>query len=252
MPITWPIVWITGGLGRIGAQCARFNRLSTIFLVTLCFPLALASPARAQDGADGAGDPVRLMALGDSLTAGYGLAAEDGFTAQLERALADAGYAVEVLNHGVSGDTTAGGVARLDWALADNPDAALVELGANDMLRGVDPAVARDNLATVIARLEEEGVPMLLAGMLAAPNWGPEYQDAFDAIYPDLAARFDVPLYPFFLDGVATEPALNQPDGLHPTAAGVAVIVESILPDVIDLVERARVRMAGADQAPAD
>jgi acyl-CoA thioesterase-1 len=208
-----------------------FNAIHAIFIVTVCF-LAVPGGALGQD-------PVRLMVLGDSLTAGFGLAAEDGFTAQLEAALAEEGYEVEVLNHGVSGDTTAGGVARLDWALADDPHAAIVELGANDMLRGIDPDVAQENLATILERLKDEDIPILLAGMLAAPNWGPEYEAEFNAIYPALAERYEVPLYEFFLDGVAGDPELNQPDGLHPTAEGVSVIVDNILPDVIELVERA-------------
>lgn len=188
---------------------------------------AMATPAWAE--------PVRLMMLGDSLTAGYGLPPEDGFTSQLEAALGEAGLDVAVLNHGVSGDTTAGGRARLDWALADAPDAVIIELGANDMLRGLDPAQAEVNLDAMLERLTgEEDLPVLLAGMLASPSWGAGYQAEFDAIYPALAERHEVPLYPFFLDGVAGDPALNQSDGLHPNAAGVAAIVERIAPVIVD------------------
>jgi acyl-CoA thioesterase-1 len=182
-------------------------------------------------------EPVTILALGDSLTAGYGLAPQDGFAAQLERALEARGIEARVIDAGVSGDTTAGGRERLDWALADDPDVALVELGANDGLRGMDPAATRDNLGAILATLRDRGVPALLLGMLAPPNLGRAYGEGFDRIYPDLAARYGVPLYPFFLAGVAADDALNQPDGLHPTREGVAVIVEGVLPYVVDLVE---------------
>lgn len=184
-----------------------------------------------------AAEPFVLLALGDSLVAGYGLLDEDGFTSVLETELQAAGYDVDVINGGVSGDTTAGGVARLDWALADNPDAVLVELGANDMLRGLDPAAARENLAAILDRLRQDGIPALLAGMLAGPNWGVEYQAAFDGMYPELAAEYEVPLYPFFLEGVAADSELNQPDGIHPNRAGVDVIVGNMLPYVIELID---------------
>lgn len=189
-----------------------------------------------------AAEPARILALGDSLTAGYNLAPGEGFVPQLQRALDEAGLDARVLDGGVSGDTTAGGLARLDWALADDPDAVILELGANDALRGIDPAVARANLAAMLERLAAAGKPVLLAGMLAPPNLGPEYGAAFNRIYPELAEQYDVLFYPFFLDGVAADPALNQGDGLHPTAAGVALIVERILPDVRALIERARAR----------
>lgn len=185
------------------------------------------------------------MALGDSLTAGYGLPDDAAFPARLQSALADRGYDVAVLNAGVSGDTTAGGLARLDWALADDPDLALVELGANDGLRGIDPAATRENLAGILDRLTAEGIPTLLAGMYAPPNLGREYGAAFNGLYPALAETYDVPLYPFFLEGVATDPALNQGDGIHPNAEGVAVIVERIVPYVVDLIEASGVA-AGA------
>lgn len=190
------------------------------------------------------GDPIRLLALGDSLTAGYGLAEDKAFPAQLERALADLGYDVEVLNAGVSGDTTAGGLARLDWALADDPDLVMVELGANDGLRGIDPASTRENLSAILEVLTAQDYPTLLAGMYAPPNLGREYGDAFNAIYPDLAQAYGVPLYPFFLEGVATDPALNQDDGIHPNADGVRVIVERIAPDIVELIEGSGVAAA--------
>lgn len=181
--------------------------------------------------------PVKLLALGDSLTAGYGLAEPQGFTRQLEKALAGKGYSVIVVNAGVSGDTTAGGRARLDWALADKPDAAIVELGANDMLRGLDPDQAKSNLDAILKTLTERKIPTLLAGMFASPSLGKPYTDRFNAIYPDLAKSYGLPLYPFFLDGVALDRTLIQQDGLHPNAQGVAVIVERILPSVTALLD---------------
>ena len=177
-------------------------------------------------------DQLRILALGDSLTAGYGLAQGDGFTDQLERALRDEGYDAVVINAGVSGDTTAGGLARLDWALGGAPDMVIVELGANDALRGIDPAASRANLDAILHELGNRNIPALLAGMLAPRNLGADYVTAFDGMYGDLALEYGVPLYPFFLEGVATEPELNQTDGMHPNAPGVRVIVDGILPDV--------------------
>jgi len=175
---------------------------------------------------------MRILALGDSLTAGLGLPEGQGFAAQLERALNAGGRAVRVLNAGVSGDTTAGGLQRLDWALAGKPHVAIVELGANDMLRGLDPAKAEANLDAILTKLKKRGVTTLLAGMLAAPNLGRDYERAFNAIYPALAQKHGVALYPFFLDGVAGNLALLLPDGLHPNERGVAEIVRRILPAV--------------------
>ena len=175
---------------------------------------------------------VRIAVIGDSLTAGYGLAPADAFPVGLEAALRAAGRDVEVLNAGVSGDTTAGGRARIDWLLADAPDAVIVELGANDGLRGIDPARVFANLDAILARLDAAGVAVLLTGMRAPPNYGRAYGKAFEAVYPRLADKHDVPLYPFFLEGVAARPELNQHDGIHPNARGVARIVEGILPYV--------------------
>ncbi len=177
-----------------------------------------------------------MLALGDSLTAGYGLAAEEAFPARLQMALRKQGLRVRVINAGVSGDTSAGGRARLDWSLADNPSAAIVELGANDALRGLDPDATRANLDAIISKLRKRGIAVLLAGMLAPPNLGPEYEARFNAIYPALATKHGVLFYPFFLDGVAARPELNQADGMHPTAAGVDIIVERMLPLVGELV----------------
>lgn len=186
--------------------------------------------------------PVKLLALGDSLTAGYGLPPDEGFTARLETALRAAGRDVRVINGGVSGDTTAGGLARLDWALADRPDAAMVALGANDALRGLPPAEAERNLDAILARLAAAKLPVLLVGMRAPPNLGREYGAAFDGIYARLAAKHGVTLYPFFLDGVAARSELNQQDGIHPNARGVAVMVERVLPAVAALLDRAKSR----------
>jgi acyl-CoA thioesterase-1 len=175
---------------------------------------------------------VKLIAFGDSLTAGYGVAADEAFPAKLQRALRDKGYAVDVVNAGVSGDTTSGGLDRLDWSIPDGADAAIVELGANDALRGLDPAVTRKALDQILSRLQAKGIKVLLAGMRAPPNMGAEYTARFDAIFPELAKAHGVALYPFFLEGIAGERALNQSDGLHPLPAGVDIIVRHILPDV--------------------
>lgn len=184
-------------------------------------------PARAQDS-----PALRIVALGDSLTAGYGLPQDAAFPAVLERALKARGHRVEVVNAGVSGDTSSGGLERLDWSVPDDVDGVILELGANDMLRGVDPAVTRRNIGAIVERLKGRGIPVLLAGMYASRNLGPDYVRTFDSIYPDIAKKHDLVLYPFFLDGVAGERSLNLPDGLHPTAQGVARIVERILPTV--------------------
>lgn len=187
--------------------------------------------------APGEPPPSTIVVLGDSLASGHGLRIGDAFPAQLEAALKAAGLAVEVRSASVSGDTTAGGRARLDWVLADGPDAVIVELGANDGLRGLAPEQTAANLDAILARLEAEGVTVLLAGMLAPPNLGREYGAAFNDIYPRLAAKHGVPLYPFFLAGVAARPELNQSDGMHPNARGVAVIVERIAPHVKRLLD---------------
>jgi len=176
--------------------------------------------------------PIKVLALGDSLTAGYGLAARDGFVPRLEAALRTEGYNVTVVNAGVSGDTTAGGKARLDWSLAEKPDAVLLELGANDALRGISPVATEANLDAMLQVLRKRQIPVLLIGMKSPPNLGTEYVTAFEGIYPRLAARYQIPLYPFFLDGVAASSTLNQPDGIHPNAQGVHEIVRRLLPVV--------------------
>jgi len=193
----------------------------------LLLPLTVAA---SEDRAE-----VRILVLGDSLSAGYGLSAAEAFPAQLEQALRQNGQAVRVINAGVSGDTTAGGLARLDWALVERPQLVIVQLGANDALRGLDPEQARANLDAILTRLLREGMQVLLAGMHAPRNLGPSYYTKFDRIYGDLAKKHRVALDPFFLEGVALRPELNQADGLHPNARGVAVIVRRLLPRVREL-----------------
>lgn len=194
----------------------------------LCLVLLLAA---APDRAPAAED-LRLLAFGDSLVHGYGLDAGDTFPDQLEAKLRELGLPVTVINSGSSGDTTAAAKARLDWALSDKPDAVIVVFGGNDGLRGLDPGATYDNLNDVLTRLGAKDLPVLLAGMAAPRNLGQEYATAFDAVFPRLAEEHGVALYPFFLDGVVLDPALNQADGIHPNAKGVAVIVERILPYV--------------------
>ncbi|MFG1379522.1 arylesterase [Xanthobacter autotrophicus] len=179
---------------------------------------------------------VRIVAFGDSLTAGYGLPASAAFPARLEAALKAKGLDVSVENAGVSGETASQGLARLDWSIGEGTDAVIVELGANDMLRGLNPAATRTALSEIVRRLKTRGITVLLAGMRAAPNLGRPYQETFDAIFPELAAAEGVLLYPFFLDGVAGERTLVQPDGLHPNAEGVRRIVAGILPKAEELV----------------
>jgi len=192
-------------------------------------------------GGEPAGPPVRVVALGDSLTAGFGLPAEAAFPEQLARVLSANGKTVAMTNAGVSGDTAADGLARLAWSVPEGTEAVIVELGANDALRGIDPQITRAALESILRGLKQRRIAVLLAGMLAPRNLGEDYGRAFDAIFPGLAADFETLFYPFFLDGVATNPALNQADGLHPTAAGVDLIVRKILPKVEELIEFARV-----------
>jgi acyl-CoA thioesterase-1 len=223
---------VLGTYGSFVALVQTVVRRLAVFLVLLL----AAAPATAAER------PVKIVALGDSLTAGYGLAASEAFPAKLEKALRARGLAVEVANAGVSGDTASGGLARLDWAVSDDTDAVIVELGANDMLQGKDPAIARKALDEILRRLTERRVAVLLAGMRAAPNMGADYARQFESIYPELAAKYDVVFYPFFLDGIASESRLNQRDGLHPTKAGVDAIVARILPRVEELVARVRAK----------
>lgn len=203
-----------------------------MLVMALTFAIPMHRPA--------AGQLLRIVVLGDSLIAGHGLPADATFPAKLEKALKAKGLAVEVVNAGVSGDTASGGLARLDWSVPNGTDAVILELGANDMLRGVDPKITRKALAEIVRRLSERRIAVLIAGMRAAPNLGTDYVRDFEAIYPELAAEHDLLLYPFFLEGVATVSKLNQRDGIHPTAAGIDTIVTRILPKVEELVARVR------------
>jgi acyl-CoA thioesterase-1 len=207
-------------------QPGSFMSLFFAGLVALAGALAHIGPAGAQ------GQPVRLVVLGDSLVAGYNLPQAAAFPAVLERALRARGHNVEIANAGVSGDTASAGLDRLDWSVPDGTDGVIVELGANDMLRGLDPAIPRQAIDTIVTRLKERNIPVMLAGMMASRNLGADYARKFDSIYPDLAAKHGVVLYPFFLEGVVGDRSLNLPDGIHPTARGVEVIVERILPTV--------------------
>jgi acyl-CoA thioesterase-1 len=188
--------------------------------------------AFAQTSAARETKPIKMVVLGDSLSAGLGLSASSAFPARLQKSLATKGIAVDMINAGVSGDTTSGGRDRLDWSVPEGTEAVILELGANDALRGIDPMVTRAALTDILTRLKARKIAVLLCGMVAPPNYGSDYSARFDAIYPELAKSFGVPLYPFFLEGVATEARLNQADGLHPTAEGVDVIVKNILPTV--------------------
>lgn len=235
------------GLGKQPARlpvclCAYGTKMAQIKLwlsiaVLFCAAATFAGAARAET--------IKLVALGDSLSAGYELPAGQGFPEQLEAALRERGMDVTIVNAGVSGDTSSGALSRLDWAVPDDADGVIVELGANDALRGVDPERTYEALSRILVWLQERELPVLLAGMLAPPNMGADYGKRFDAIYPALAERHDVIFYPFFLDGVAAEPALNLADGMHPNEEGVAVIVEAIMPFVERLIARARERGAG-------
>jgi len=200
------------------------RRLIGIFATFLAL-CCLAGVARAAE-------PLHVIVFGDSLSAGYQLAADKAFPAQLEAALKAKGHDVVVGNAGVSGDTASAGLERLDWSVPDGTDAVILELGANDALRGIDPDVTRKALAGILARLKQRNIPVLLAGMLAPPNMGHAFTERFNAIYGDLAREYRVPLYPFFLEGVAAKPALLLADGMHPSPEGVAVIVKNILPAV--------------------
>jgi acyl-CoA thioesterase I len=193
-------------------------------------------------GSLAADKPVRIVALGDSLTAGYQLPAAEAFPAKLERALRAKGLAVEVANAGVSGDTSTGGLSRLDWSVPEGTDAVILELGANDVLRGIEPKVTRAALDEIVGKLKQRGIEILLCGMLSPPNMGPEFAREFNAIFPDLAAKHGVALYPFFLEGVAADAKLNLSDGMHPNAAGVDEIVRRILPEAEALVARVRAK----------
>jgi acyl-CoA thioesterase I len=201
-------------------------------MLIFCLALIGAQPALAQASAAIGAKPIKMVVLGDSLSAGFGLAGSDAFPAKLQKALKAKGIPVEMVNAGVSGDTSSGGRDRLDWSVPEGTRAVIVELGANDALRGTDPAVTRAALSDIVTRLRARGIAVLLCGMLAPPNYGNDFAARFNAIYPDIAKSSGVPLYPFFLKGVAADATLNQADGMHPTAEGVEIIVNNILPTV--------------------
>ena len=203
-----------------------------VHMLVLGLALTTTGTGFAQTPAANVAKPLKMVVLGDSLSAGLGLSGAAAFPARLQKSLETKGIAVDIINAGVSGDTSSGGRDRLDWSVPEGTEAVILELGANDALRGIDPAVTRAALTDILARLKARGVAVLLCGMLAPPNYGSDYSARFNAIYPDLAKSFGVPLYPFFLEGVATDASLNQADGLHPTAEGVDVIVKNILPTV--------------------
>ncbi|MGO8914787.1 MAG: arylesterase [Stellaceae bacterium] len=215
------VVNIEARSAGLGKRCAAALGLALLAIV-LAIPAAAAA--------------TRILVFGDSLTAGLGLPAAQAFPARLQARLAADGLAAEVINAGVSGDTSADGLARLDWSMADHPDAVLVELGANDALRGIDPKLTYANLDQILARLKASGVKVMLIGMLAPPNWGSDYRQDFDAIYRRLADKYQVALYPFILDGVVLDPRLIQQDGLHPNAAGAEIIAEKLTPYVERLI----------------
>jgi acyl-CoA thioesterase-1 len=207
----------------------RFKRILSGILLALAF---IAPAAAAQ--------PIKILAFGTSLTQGYGLPPGTEFTVIMQQKLKAAGIAATIINAGVSGDTSSDGLSRLDWSLADHPDAAIVEMGSNDALRGIDPALTDKNISAMLGKFKAAHVPVLLLGMKAPRNLGPEYQKAFDSIYPKLAKDYGALLYPFVLDGVALNPKLNQADGMHPNPAGVKVIVDRMLPFVLKLVGEAK------------
>lgn len=215
-----------------GEVLARVKLLAAILVTIAC----VLTPALA----NAADKPVKIVVLGDSLSAGYGLPGQSAFPSKLAAALKAKGITVEIINAGVSGDTASGGLGRLDWSVPDDAEALILELGANDALRGVNPEVTQKALEKILQKLKSRNIPVLLAGMKSPLNMGPEYVREFDDIYPVLAKKFDAVFYPFFLDGVAADAKLNQGDGIHPNAAGVDRIVERILPKVEELIARVK------------
>lgn len=207
-----------------------------VHILVLIVALMTAQTVTAQTPSVTGTRPIKMVVLGDSLSAGLGLSASAAFPERLQKALKAKGIDVDMTNAGVSGDTSSGGRDRLDWSVPDGTAAVILELGANDALRGLDPKVTREALSDILTRLKARKIAVLLCGMVAPPNYGSDYAARFNTIYPDLAASFGVPLYPFFLEGVAADAKLNQADGMHPTPEGVDVIVKNILPSVEALV----------------
>jgi acyl-CoA thioesterase-1 len=222
-----------GTFGRNVQSIFGFVNIAVAIAVTF-FWLGHAPTAAASER------PVKIVALGDSLTAGFGLPASDSFPEKLARALKAKGIAADIVNAGVSGDTASGGLERVDWSVPDGTDAVILELGANDMLRGIDPQTTRKAIFAIVDNLHQRGIAVLVCGMLAPPNFGPEYGEAFKAIFSAAAEKYGALYYPFFLDGVVTDAKLSQQDGLHPTAAGVDIIVSRILPTVEKLIAQVR------------
>src|SRR5580704_6764523 len=216
----------------------RRSALAHILVLTMALTVAGSALAEGPAGNEAKSNikneakPIKMVVLGDSLSAGLGLSANDAFPAKLQKALKDKGINVDMTNAGVSGDTASGGRDRLDWSVGEGTQAVIVELGANDALRGTDPAVTRAALTDIVAKLKARGIAVMLCGMLAPPNYGADFAARFNTIYPDLAKSYGVPLYPFFLDGVASDAKLNQADGIHPTKEGIDIIVKNILPSV--------------------
>lgn len=220
-------------LFQVVSMAALFNMLASLMVLAAM----LTSGALADDAR-----PVRIVAFGDSLTSGYGLRQNQAFPVQLQKELRARGHNVVVNNAGVAGDTTAAGLARFDWAIGDDVDAVILELGANDALRGIDPKVTRNNLQKILAKLKSREIPVLLTGMRSPANWGETYSEDFDAIFPDLAKEHGLVFYPFFLEGVVLNAKLNQNDGMHPNPKGVAEIVRQIIPSVEELISKAETR----------
>jgi acyl-CoA thioesterase-1 len=199
----------------------RFKALASTFLAVGLFFFA---------SAKGQAQPINLVGFGDSLMAGYELPADQAFPVRLEKLLKDKGHDVTITNAGVSGDTTADGLARVDWSIPDGTRGVILELGANDALRGLSPEESRSNLDAILKRLKERKIPVLLVGIVAPPNMGTDYEAKFNSIYKDLAANYSAPLYPFFLDGVAMQPSLQLKDGMHPNGDGTKMMAEKFLP----------------------
>lgn len=218
------------------SERALVHRLASAAIVTMAWAFLSLVPAEAANG------PIRIVALGDSLSAGFGLPAKDAFPVRLEQALKAKGFNVTIENAGVSGDTASGGLARVDWSVPEGTEAVILELGANDALRGIDPNITRAALDNILQRLKARGIAVLLCGMRAPRNLGPDYTRAFDSIFPKLAAKYDAVYYSFFLEGVAVDQKFTLSDRLHPNAAGVAAIVAGILPKAEELLARVRAK----------